>query len=81
VHEQAETWARRVLAEVGSPDERIARMYVSAFGREPTEKECGACLAFVKEQARLHGTSTNALPPWKDLAHTLFNVKEFIFLN
>src|SRR5262249_54250916 len=75
VHQQAEVWARRILTETASPDEQIAKMYVSAFGRLPTEKECSACLAFVEQQAQLHHTTLRALQPWKDLAHTLFNVK------
>ena len=81
VHQQAEVWARRVLAEAVSAEARITMMYQSAFSRAPTPVERAACLRFVEQQAQLHKTAVDALPPWKDLAHTLFNVKEFIFLN
>src|SRR5262249_41591159 len=76
VHQQAETWARHVLAQPGSSSERIERMYAIAFGRAPTNTEQAACLAFVEQQARLHAAGANDLPAWKDLAHALFNVKE-----
>jgi hypothetical protein len=81
VHQQAETWARRVLSQPGSAEERIERMFVSAFGRAPTDSERAACRAFIAQQARLHHVTADDVPPWKDLAHALFNVKEFIFLN
>jgi hypothetical protein len=81
VHQQAEVWARRVLAQPGSTDERIAKMYTSAFAREPTASELEACRSFLEQQARLHAAGTEDMRPWKDLAHTLFNVKEFIYLN
>jgi hypothetical protein len=81
VHQQAELWARRMLARKGSARERITGMYLTAFSRPPTESELAACLAFLDRQSELHKASADDLPPWKDLAHTLFNVKEFIFLN
>src|SRR5262249_20835092 len=75
VHQQAEVWARRILARPGSAKERISRMYESAFGREPTDSERAACWQFVEDQARMHNAGLNDVSPWKDLAHTLFNVK------
>jgi hypothetical protein len=81
VHQQAEVWARRVLVQPGSAEVRITRMYASAFGRVPTESEKAASSNFVEEQARMHNAGLNDVSPWKDLAHTLFNVKEFIYLH
>jgi hypothetical protein len=84
-HQQAEVWARRVLAQGGSAKERIAGMYLSAFGRPPSDAEVAACLAFLEQQVKASGgrqsPGADDLAVWKDLAHTLFNVKEFIFLN
>jgi hypothetical protein len=56
-------------------------MYVSSFGREPTADETSACLQFVDTQAALHKTSADDWKPWADLAHTLFNTKEFIYVD
>ncbi len=74
VHEQAERWAKKVLAEKGTTEERIGRMYLSAFGRRPTADETKTCAEFVAGK----DADTKA---WAELAHTLFNVKEFVFVR
>lgn len=78
VHQQADLWARRTLKEKQTPQERIAFMYESAFSRPPTAFESWNCLAFLENQARLN--PANAQAGWTDLAHVLFNTKEFIYL-
>ena len=81
VHQQARAWAERVLARPGSAARRVGRMYESAFGRGPTADERDACLEFLAEQARLRKLSPDDPAVWADLAHTLFNAKEFIFVR
>ncbi len=81
VHQQAALWAKRVLAKPGTTDARLAEMYVSAFGRPPTAEERRACAVFLDHQAALQKISGEDARVWADLAHTLFNVKEFIFLE
>jgi hypothetical protein len=86
VHQQAERWAEQVLRQMGTPKERIAAMYQSAFCRPPTEEELGACVDFLKRQEPrkpAQGGPKNGEDPriWADLAHVLFNAKEFIFLE
>ncbi len=72
VIEQAGHWADRVLAmPARSPEERIGRMYLTAFGRPPEDSELQAGLEFVQPNDR---------QAWADLAHVLFNVKEFIYI-
>ena len=60
-------------------------MYLEAYARPPSEAERRAALQFLESHAGELG-----VPPerrdgdervWADLAHVLFNVKEFIFLN
>jgi hypothetical protein len=80
VHQQADVWAMRVLASRGTPQERVTGMYLSAFGRPPTEAELAACVTFLANQAQAIGTGNDDVRVWKDLAHTLVNVKEFIFV-
>jgi hypothetical protein len=77
VHQQAEVWARRVLREGGPARERIVRMYRTAFGRPPSSAELRNCLDFVDEQSHTSGD----VAAWTDLAHVLFNAKEFVFLE
>jgi hypothetical protein len=79
VHQQAQLWAKRMLAQPGSTRERIIRMYESAFTRPPTEAELAACRDYLNRQPAAPARDDPAT--WADLAHVLFNVKEFIFVN
>jgi len=81
VHQQAEVWAKRVLSRPGPAGERVDGMYVNALGRPPTDDERAACLAFLEGQTKRYGVPADDARVWADLAHTLFNVKEFIFVN
>ena len=81
VQQQAELWAKQVLAQKITSDKRVAEMYVAAFGRPPSDVELQACLNFLETQAQQQKLSKDDPKIWADLAHTLFNVKEFIYLN
>jgi hypothetical protein len=81
VIQQAERWSKRALAEPGrTPKERVTGMYMTAFGRPPTETEVADALTFLDEQAKEYGKADDPRA-WADLCHVLFNVKEFIFVN
>jgi hypothetical protein len=81
VHEQAAAWAKAILARPGTTDERIRGMYLAAFGRPPTADESAACAEFIHQQAGRYGAMPSDVKPWADLAHTMFNAKEFIYLE
>ena len=72
VHELSSRWAQTICSEVEGNADRIGSMYEECFGRSPTDSERAQCEAFVNEAGE------NA---WKDLAHALWNVKEFVFVN
>ncbi len=80
VLEQAKVWAGRVVAEFPDPHDRIRAMYVSAFGRPPSAAELQDAESFVAEQAGQFAAGETTAQ-WADLAHVLFNVKEFIFVE
>jgi cytochrome c553 len=81
VIQQAELWAKRVLAAEGrTPAERVREMYATAFGREPTKDELAAATEFVEAQSKEYGKPDDPRA-WADLAHVLFNAKEFIFVE
>ncbi len=85
VADQARHWAVRTLADAGAtPRARIDAMYRAAFARPPRPEEVAAAEAFLAAQANLHGIDPAAEPrhegTWTDLAHALFNAKEFVFL-
>ncbi len=76
VIQQAELWAKRLPRDATS-EQRIATMYLQAFARPPLAAEREAALAF------LGAAGPGAAPgarAWSDLAHALFNTKEFIFI-
>ena len=85
VVQQSQVWAKRIIAEVKSPSERIERMYLEAYARPPTADEVANALGFFKSQSEAYGldpaTAKNDARLWSDLAHVLFNVKEFIVVN
>ena len=78
---QADLWSKRILGQATESNERIRILYESAFVRPPSELEMNASLAFLADQAKLHGVSEDHDLPWKDLVHAIINAKEFIFLN
>jgi hypothetical protein len=84
IAEQAQLWAKSVLAD-GSSDsgERIRRMYLAAFSREPKPSENAVAVAFLKQQMREYDhaqAQTDNERAWEDLAHVLYNVKEFFIV-
>jgi hypothetical protein len=81
VLQQAELWARRVLAVPEETAEgRVRLMYESAFGRPPAKAELSAAVEFLAAQAAEYGKPDHPRA-WADLAHVLFNAKEFIFVE
>jgi hypothetical protein len=86
VAEQALLWARRTLEDgQASPQVRVRHMYLAAFSREPTDAETAAAVAFLEDQAHEYGlvehNSTQDERVWRDLAHVVFNVKEFVVVE
>jgi hypothetical protein len=73
VHQQAEVWAKRVMAEKGSNEDRVRGMYVDSFARPPSAGELRACVEYL-------GTTPDQRR-WTDVAHVLINAKEFYFVN
>ena len=63
-------------------------MYLTAFGRPPAAEEAERAAAYVEWSRRESGRATvesagaaGFASPWADLAHALFNAKEFIYLR
>jgi hypothetical protein len=66
---QARVWSEHVT---GTDEDRIARMYRTAFSRPRTEAELASARAFLRSAEN---------DPWSALAHAIFNMKEFIYLR
>lgn len=85
VSQQAEFWAQRLVTiPHASADERLSVMFMTAFGRFPTAIETQRWSNAVADLASLHGLSAaeilHSVPVWKDIAHAMFNSKEFLYI-
>ena len=81
VAEQAELWAKRLLSNAAQNDgDRLQQMYLEAFGRGATVEEVTAMTAFLNGQNAFY-TPADSHRSWSDLAHVLFNAKEFVFVE
>jgi hypothetical protein len=80
VVEQAALWAKNLPTALPHA-ERLRRMYLAAFSREPLAEESTDALLFLREQAQALNLPEQDPKVWADLAHVLFNAKEFIHLN
>jgi hypothetical protein len=90
---QAEFWAKRLIEQPHrNPQQRLAAMFRHAFGREPETAEMVRWSRIASDLAKLHeGEAVQApgavpsfmksLDVWKDVAHTMFNAKEFIYVR
>jgi hypothetical protein len=87
---QADVWAGRLIER---PDrtlgERIDAMFLTALGRRPTDRERGRFELAARRFAELHAIPTGRAPEagmlksravWKDMAHAIFNLAEFIYI-
>ena len=84
---QAKEWAKKILADTAAttPEQRIRGMYLTAFARTPSAEEAANAARFVTEQIAAGDSAASTTrreeQAWADLCHTLFNVKEFIYVN
>jgi len=84
VIECASKWAGRLIAgnADADPEARIRRMFVEAFARPPAASEMEASLRYLRLSANApEQPLLSSQPAWRDLAQSLFNLKEFIFLR
>ena len=83
---QSERWANRVLADGSvAPEDRVSRMFRRATGRVPDGRETDLLMSSLTGLAKARGTPESEWMEdpdlWKDLAQTLFNLKEFLYLR
>ena len=82
---QAAEWGRRLAGgEAASVEGRIRHMFVKALARPPEEAELARVAEYLDAVAAERGVERSLLlhdaALWQDVAHSLFNLKEFIFL-
>lgn len=82
----AKHWSDRVLKDGAlTPEARAKAMFATAMGRPPQDAELARVVKLASRSAELHGIAPGVLmtcaPVWQDVAHALFNLKEFIYVH
>jgi hypothetical protein len=85
VLQQADVWGTRLAAgPQSSVAKRVEHMFRVAFGRAPEASELARYEKMVARLAELHGVTKDDVlrspAVWKDVAHTLFNAAEFVYI-
>ena len=83
---QAGHWAERLLkARTQTPESRIDTMFQTALGRPAELHEQKRFVSLAGELAILRQVPRSAIlgdrTVWQDVAHSIFNLKEFIYLR
>lgn len=78
--------AQRLLAQpAASMDSRLTRLFRAALARNPDPAELERFRGLAAELASLHQVPRSelldSLTVWKDLAHAVFNLKEFVYID
>jgi hypothetical protein len=86
VIDQAAFWANRLVeSQAESVESRIDSMFRAALGRPPDEAERARFANLASVLAGLHNAAPDHIlesrEVWKDVAHAMFNLKEFIYLR
>ena len=77
---QAEFWAKRLMEKEMKLENRIEKIYLTAFARKPKKEELKEAVHFFEEQKDLN-EGKEEWQIWADYCHAVFNMKEFIFLK
>ncbi|WP_232622903.1 PSD1 and planctomycete cytochrome C domain-containing protein [Pareuzebyella sediminis] len=84
VAQQAEIMAQHLLAQDLDFTQKIEWVYLHAFARKPTPDELQQAEQFMADLKKMEAEGEPyidvALDSWKDFCHSIFNVKEFIYL-
>jgi hypothetical protein len=85
VWQQADVWAARLIERPDSAmAQRIDAMFETALGRLPSDAERQRFVHTALKLAELHqvpsGDVLKSQIVWKELAHAMFNLKEFIYV-
>jgi hypothetical protein len=86
VIQQAEAMATNLLSKkISTSDDRVDWIYQRSLSRNASEQEIDDAKEFIaqlKNTYAKHGIKTNIeWIVWKDYIHSVFNLKEFIYLN
>ena len=85
VIDQSTKWAKALMKDGRSRDERVKAMIVQALGRPASDEDLAGSREFLLELAAEHSIQPQDLPSservWQDFAQSLFCLKEFIYVD
>jgi hypothetical protein len=81
VHDQAAVWGRRVAADPKPAVEKIDGMFRAAFGRPAGPEEIAGARQLLQDVATMKNVDAGDAHAWKELAHAIFQAKEFLFVR
>ena len=85
VIDQSMKWANTVLRDDLGMEARIQQMFETALSRQPHEAELQAAVSYVADLALQHDVAAteiqSSLAVWQDFAHSLFCLKEFLYVD
>jgi hypothetical protein len=85
VIELSRIWAGLLIRKGQPESERINSMFEHAFARPATAAELAASQTYLADLAREYNSPASELltcePAWRDFAQSLFNFKEFIYVQ
>jgi len=85
VIDQSAKWAKGIVLEKSTVASRIDAMFRKALGRPPSAKEQTRAVVFITEMGKEYGLAAGHLEQdprvWQDLAQSIFNLKEFIYVR
>jgi Protein of unknown function (DUF1553) len=76
--ESAQSWSRRLDAQQ-SDALKIDTLFIQALGRPATPSEQQACSRYLADLVKTHAGNQPAA--WQDLAQSIFNLKEFLYIK
>jgi hypothetical protein len=80
VMEMAKDWGSQLVRDdAKDPAERIRKMFIRGLGRQPSETELQQWLQAARDLAGSDSDLLQNEMAWRNLAHTMFNTKEFIY--
>jgi len=82
---QAEVMAKELIKQgLLTLDQRVVWIFKRTFSREPSQQEINNAKSFLMRIAEMHDVKENdilvSLDVWRDYCHSVFNLKEFIYL-
>jgi hypothetical protein len=85
VIDQSMKWANNVLRDDLGMETRIQQMFETALSRQPHEAELQAAVSYLADLALQHDVAAteiqSSLAVWQDFAHSLFCLKEFLYVD